>query len=487
VSPVFRQSTVGGVRAAVDRPAGRRRGSLRPASAGAHPAATPTSKSALFSVRLREIWQFFWQQPASYKLVCLYLFMEYVRPQQIRPEIAGPPYTKIIIAIAIVAFVVEGRSFRIKAPELMLGLFTAVLLASSAFAVSPDASLGELSLYLSWMLIYLLIVNAIDTTDRFLVFVFSFILYSFKMAQFGARSWAQAGFQFRTWGINGTPGWFSNSGEYAIQMCIFLPIVIYFIRSLSPQWPRWKRFLFWSMPVCAVIGIVGSSSRGGLVGLGAVAMWMLLKSRYKVRGLAGLTVLAFAVYRLIPPEQMARLQSMGDDSTSVSRTTMWARGLQMMKDHPFLGIGYANWSSYSALHFGSPLLSHNIFIQAGAELGYTGLVAFVALIVTTLVINHRTRRLARHLPGTGGFSSAMANGLDGALIGFLASGFFVTVLYYPFFWINFAFTVALYRATLAQARSDANRAIPSAPQPVRGTRRGWRPGVAIPARVGRAG
>jgi hypothetical protein len=42
----------------------------------------------------------------------------------------------------------------------------------------------------------------------------------------------------------------------------------------------------------------------------------------------------------------------------------------------------------------------------------------------------------------------MAHGLDAALIGFLASGFFVTVLFYPFFWINLAMTVALYNAAL---------------------------------------
>ena len=37
----------------------------------------------------------------------------------------------------------------------------------------------------------------------------------------------------------------------------------------------------------------------------------------------------------------------------------------------------------------------------------------------------------------------MAHGLDGALVGFIVSGLFVTVLYYPYFWINFAMTVAL--------------------------------------------
>ena len=255
-------------------------------------------------------------------------------------------------------------------------------------------------------------------------------------------------------------------------MCVFLPIVIYFTRALSRYWPRWKRYVFWSMPTCAVISIVGSSSRGALFGLAAVAIWMLSKSRYKVRGLVSLAVVAAVVYYLLPPEQMERLHSMGTDDTSITRTTMWARGLQLMNDYPVLGIGYKNWSPYMKNLYGSPLLPHNIFIEAGSELGYSGLVAFVLLILATFVINYRTRRLVRQLPGGNLFLLEMAHGLDAALMGYLASGFFVTVLYYPFFWINFAMTVALHRAALNRL-SDSGSGGASAVRQPRG-RQMWR-------------
>jgi putative inorganic carbon (hco3(-)) transporter len=412
----------------------------------------PVAREALLSrvslLRIRDLWSFVKRQPMSFKLVCLYLFMEYVRPQQLYSSLAVLPYSKIIIVLALLSFFAEGRAFRFGLPELMLAMFSMIVLASSFLAVTPEASYDQLSLYFSWVLIYILIANASDTEERFLVFVLSFILYSFKMAEFGTRSWATAGFHFRDWGINGAPGWFNNSGEFGVQMCVFLPIVIYFTRSLSERWPRWKRYLFWSMPVCAVMSIVGSSSRGALVGLAAVALWMLSKSPYKFRGLVGTAVLAVGVYWLLPAEQMDRLRNMGDDSTSVSRTTLWTRGLELMRDNPIHGIGYKNWSPYMQAHYGSPLLPHNIFIEAGAELGYLGLVVFVGLIILTLVTNYRTRRLAKSLPKGDRFLFDMAHGLDGALIGYLASGFFVTVLYYPFFWINFAMTVALYNAAV---------------------------------------
>jgi hypothetical protein len=53
----------------------------------------------------------------------------------------------------------------------------------------------------------------------------------------------------------------------------------------------------------------------------------------------------------------------------------------------------------------------------------------------------------------------MAHGLDGAMIGFVVSGFFVTVLYYPYFWINLAMTVALNNAA-QQALAPESRLSP---------------------------
>jgi putative inorganic carbon (hco3(-)) transporter len=438
-----------------------------------------SGSSPLFALRFRALWEFIKRQPTSFKLVCLYLFMEYVRPQQLYSVIAFVPYSKIIIVLAVLSFFLEGRAFRIGLPESMLAVFSISVLMSSLLAVFPDASYDQLSLYISWVVIYLLIANTLDTEERFLVFLLSFILYSFKMAEFGTRSWAEAGFHFRDWGINGAPGWFNNSGEFGIQMCVFLPIVVYFTRSLGQNWPRWKRYLFWAMPACAVMSIVGSSSRGALVGLAAVALWMLAKSPYKFRGLVATAVLAMGVYWILPAEQLQRLQNMGDDSTSISRTTLWSRGLDLMSENPLHGIGYKNWSPYMQLHYGSPLLPHNIFIEAGAELGYTGLLAFVALIILTLAINYRTRRLTRHLPRGDRFVFDMAHGLDAALIGYLASGFFVTVLYYPFFWINFAMTVALYNAAVNKVRQsgpeaagNARRRMQGSPLALRGRTRG---------------
>lgn len=405
-----------------------------------------TDVRGLYSLSPTAIWSFMRRQPPSFWLVLTYLFFEYVRPQTIYEPLMGPPYAKVVVILALGAFVLERRKIRLGTTEVLLALFSVIVVASSIGAFYPSLSYDRLSVYFSWVIIYVLIANTVDTEERFLVFMLCFLLYSFKMSQFGTRSWAQSGFAFREWGTTGAPGFFHNSGEFGIQMCIFLPLMVAFIQALGDYWRPWMRWTAWAVAGTSVTGIVGSSSRGAILGLAAVGLWLLAKSPRKIRGFFALITLAAVVYAIIPSEQKDRLEAMGSDPTSVSRSTYWKHGLEIMRDSPILGIGYSNWARYHAANYGTPALPHNIFIEAGAELGYTGLVVFLALMISTFFINRNTRRLAKRRPDGGRFAFFMAHGLDGAMVGFIVSGFFVTVLYYPYFWISLAMTVALNNA-----------------------------------------
>src|SRR5687768_7683047 len=80
------------------------------------PATLPV-KNGLYSLNPRAIWLVLKRQPPSFWLVCIYLFFEYIRPQQIYRAILGPPYTRIVIILAFVAFLLERRTLRFRMPE----------------------------------------------------------------------------------------------------------------------------------------------------------------------------------------------------------------------------------------------------------------------------------------------------------------------------------------------------------------------------------
>jgi len=230
---------------------------------------------------------------------------------------------------------------------------------------------------------------------------------------------------------------------------VFLGVsaTVYF--ALRKQWSPVKRLFFLSLPVLALGGIVASSARASQLAAIAVAVWFLLKSPHRVRGTLLAVMAGLAVYSVLPEEQLGRFSTMGEDPTSQRRLTYWHDGLEIMRQHPVLGVGYKNWIPYYRTFYDPEgQVPHNIFIEAGAELGYTGLGAFVFLIGVNLLVNARTRRMTRgKTDASARLSFWLSHGFDAALVGYLVNGFFVTVLYYPFFWINLTMSVALSEVT----------------------------------------
>lgn len=461
---------------------GQGRPPARGSALGAEPSAEVSASDPLYRLRVGEVWQWLTQQPISFWLVCAYTMFEYVRPQQIYTGLDVIPWSKILLVLAPVAFVLEGNRFRAGNPiDWAVGFFSVVLLLSSVFAFDPSESWKWMTVYVNWVLAYILIRGVVNTERRFLFFMVMFLLYSFKMGQHGTRTWVANGFAFSSWGASGAPGWFQNSGEFGIQMCIFLPLALYFFLALRKHWSPLKTAFFLALPASAVASIIASSSRGSQLGLAAVGLWLVLRSRYKVRGALGLAVAASLVFTLLPDEQRQRFTESGTDRTSETRLTYWRHGIEMAREHPVLGVGYRNWLPYSSQRWerggGAQLqeLPHNIFVEAGAELGYTGLGALLLLIGAHFLVNWRSRKLLRPLGDQGRLLTFMALGLDAALIGFMVSGFFVTVLYYPFLWFNLAMTSALHAAAVAKAKATSVQATGPAGTPmVRRGMPGWR-------------
>jgi O-antigen ligase len=409
---------------------------------------------SLEALRLREIWTSLRREPWSFWFLCAYLFFEYVRPQSLYPVIDVLPYATLALALTVAAMFAEGGSFRLRTPaDKLLLAFTGVVLLSSIFALEPSESFSKIYIFLSWVFVYFLIINIVVTEKRLFIFVLSFLLYSFKMSQHGTREWVSIGFQFRDWGTYGAPGWFQNSGEFGIQMTIFFPIAIYLWMGLRHKWSQTKSLMILALPVTALLGMIASSSRGALLGGATVGAWMVYRSKYRVRGLVFAAAAAMVLFAIVPTEQKSRIGDSGSDDTSIERIEMWKDGLDIAKAYPVLGIGYFNWISYRVRGGHRALLSHNIFIQCMTELGYTGLMVFLALIFMSFYMNGQSRRMLRRVSqDRNNFLWSLSLGLDGALVGFLTSGFFVTVLYYPFFWVNLALTASLHVVVRGQYR-----------------------------------
>jgi putative inorganic carbon (hco3(-)) transporter len=405
------------------------------------------ARDSLLTLSPGKIWQYLLTQGPSFWFLNIYVFFEYVRPQHLYPSIDFFPWLRTALLLSFICAVFEGNPPRPRTSVCWwLLIFSVIVGASIVTAYSPETSMKHLDLFFVWVLVYFLIINVVNTEKRFLVFMTAFMLYHFQMSLGSTKQWIGIGFRFRSWGLTGGAGWFNNSGDYGVALCIFLPMSIYFYLAVAPHLDRlWKKILVAAMPATALITIIGCSSRGALVGAAAVGLWMLMRTRYRVRGLVALLAVAAIVNIALPPEQKARFDAAGKDKTSLDRLTFWRQGAEMLRENPVHGIGYYNWLTYYGRRIdATPTLPHNLFVLAMAELGYPGIIVLSILMILVFVFNRRTRKLAERDPPGGRFISLMSRGLDGGLIGLMVAGFFDTVTWYPFFWFHLAMTVALY-------------------------------------------
>ena len=197
-----------------------------------------------------------------------------------------------------------------------------------------------------------------------------------------------------------------------------------------------------------------AQSRGALMGLAvalvAMAIW---RSRWFVL-LVPLALIGFFVAsRYLGVEQIADFLLITEVTGSVQgRFELWQRAIYMMQDFSYTGIGLGTFSRVAPVMYPFFLIgpdvtvphSHNVFLQAGVDLGIPGLVAFVALLTAIFFTAIETVRMAKS-SGSG----PLAIGLFCGFLVYLIHGLldYVTHSTKPgiVIWAIIGLIVALYR------------------------------------------
>jgi len=401
-----------------------------------------------YSLNFNKIWTHFKKEHISFWMICFYLIFEYVRPQSIIPFIDVLPWAQVFIILSGVTWVMDKNKNWVRNPtNKWMVAFLFVIILSSTQAYWPSISYSHLADFYTWLVIYFLIINIITTEKRLFIFLLIFCLASFKLSLFGARTWAFRGFQFTSWGLMGPPGYFQNSGELAIQMLMFSGVSWYFYKFIKPYLDGPKLWCVSVFPITAAMTVMGSSSRGGQLGLFVQIYQIFIKGNITFKATVSIILLALVLYWALPEEQLDRFISIGVDKTSEQRLLYWENGWEMMTGHPWMGVGYFNFPAYFESYYSPDMLydraqlPHNIFIQVGTDTGFIGLSIYIILIVQLFKSGRLIRKLGRSKPDS--FLCHISLGLEIGFWGFLVAGQFVSVAYYPFMWIQLALMICV--------------------------------------------
>jgi O-antigen ligase len=116
----------------------------------------------------------------------------------------------------------------------------------------------------------------------------------------------------------------------------------------------------------------------------------------------------------------------------------------MWADYPILGVGPENFRfvRFAHYHLSDPVLDrlpyvcHSLYVQVLTELGTAGALATLGILTSFFVLSRSVQqRLKAKGAGPRCFERCLVSGLVMAMIGYLVSGAFVCVFWYPHIWV----------------------------------------------------
>lgn len=255
----------------------------------------------------------------------------------------------------------------------------------------------------------------------------------------------------RNYIIGGT--FLGDGNDFSLSICIAAPMAIELALASKS---RIVQLVWWGALLVLCLAVVASQSRGGTLGLAAVAGYLWLRSPRKALTMILALVGVAAILAYAPDQYFERMRTIGNyqaDGSAMGRITAWKAAIQMCIDHPLWGVGAGMFPvSFGTIYRPAEhmpwLTAHSMYFLLLGELGIPGVVVLLGLIFGNLKANRRLMRArdATVDPKQRGLfpqgPNRMLYLLSASMVGFAVCGAFLSVAYYPHLFVLTALMVS---------------------------------------------
>ena len=244
-----------------------------------------------------------------------------------------------------------------------------------------------------------------------------------------------------------------NSNDLASHLLLVVPFLLFIV--MDP-----KRGAFLRIATLAPIGyamwvIVGTASRGAVIALLAVTVFVLWRAsmRQRISILAFALLLAVVLPLALPKSTLDRIwtfygkENDEAEESANSRSYLFRQSVIFTLQHPLFGVGPGEFSDYEggtslkAGRLGNWHQTHCSWTQVSSECGIPGLLMFVFGVGSAVVLVNRTYRTAR-VKGNVEIANACFCYLV-AMTGFLASISFLANAYRFYFPVMIGLAISM--------------------------------------------
>src|SRR5688500_3761008 len=389
--------------------------------------------------------------------VLVWSWIGYMNPHRLTWEFAHDmPFAQMVAIATLTGLIATKEKYPLPGMRevYLLVLFSLVMFLSTLFAFYPEAAWEQFDKV--WKILLMTFVTMVLFQDpkklRALVWIIALSIgfYGLKGGIFVVKT---GGAQM----VLGPEGSFiSGNTEIGMALNMVLPFLVLLRREATLAWLRHLLSIMFGF---TIVAIIGTYSRGAFLGLLVVMTLLFLKSRTKMLAII-LLAIAIPVAMSTLPEQwfgrMETIQTYEKDRSASGRLEAWKVATRMGKDRPLLGFGFRPFSKAMFQRYGysGGRDAHSIFFQVLAEHGFTGLILYTGLIISSFLTLRRLKRVSRSEPSLQWVYN-YSEMLQASLAAYVVCGAFLSMSYFDLFYHLVAIVIILKKLVLVHEKEGA--------------------------------
>ena len=364
-------------------------------------------------------------------------------------------YMVAVVTIASLLFSRESKKVPWSAVSVLLLMFLLWTGLTTFYALVPDSAWIKWQEFAKVMVMVFVTLILVNNRERLHWLVWMIVAsLGFYGVKGGVFTLVQGGANH----VLGPPGSFiADNNALALALCMTLPLMRYL--QLHSPLKSVRVGLGFSM-LFTGIAILGTYSRGGLIGLAIAAGALFLKSRGRLAVVLVVVAVGFAGSHFMPAEWTARMGTLHNAQQTDSgetRIQSWQFSANVALHRPLLGGGFNMYQSTPVWELygpedAVPRAVHSNYFRVLGEQGFLGLALFATLLFASWKNCSRVRKRSRDIPDMR-WAFDMASMLQVSLVAFMAAGTFLPMSYFDLSFQLMALSAVLADFCMRQIRS----------------------------------
>jgi putative inorganic carbon (HCO3(-)) transporter len=342
------------------------------------------------------------------------------------------PFAALVGIVTLVALFARPQPKRLPMTPLtvLLILFMGWMTLTTFGAFEPERAWTEWNRVMKTLFFVLVSMAALNNQKDTKLFA---AVVALSLAFYGAKGGLftiMSGGSSRVLGPDGT--YISDNNDLALALLTTVPLIWYLQLQAAN---RWIKLALAGLALLTLASVLGSYSRGALLGGAAMLGLLWFKSGHKGRNACALLLLLPLVFMFMPAEWFGRMETINDyqeDASALGRLNSWEFAFNVAKDNP-MGGGYMTFTpKVFALYAPNPLnvhAPHSIYFQVLGEHGFIGLAIFLALLFFGWRTGSRIIRSCHDKPELK-WARDLAAICQVSLVGYAVGGAFLSLAYF---------------------------------------------------------